>query len=204
MHVGEVWLHGGDNVTLGLNKLSLDMLYYYMSNETSVRDKSLIGDKLSAMWLKDGEAYTRKDHECMTDAYLPLTNVQPSHTPGLYSFVVVRGYPGLDQCETPSEENVVKVLAKTSVQIGVAPSSKTKPKHLILNAGASQLYLHVQVDGAPSPAIQWFKNGIPIPNEVKSNLIVNNVDKSHEGTYSCELRNMAGSYTWLEATVIVR
>lgn len=226
MQVGEIWLRGGDNVTLGLNDLSQDILYYYMSNDVSVRGRSLVGQKLSAMWLKDGEAYTREGSFCESDPYLPLINVNATHTAGLYSFVVVSDYPRVDVCESPPIESVVKVLAKTSVKIGggricsplwssnysscgdclflVAPSCKTKPKHLILHAGASQLYLHVQVDGAPSPSIQWFKNGIPIPNEVKSNLIVNNVDKSHEGTYSCELRNMAGTYTWLEATVIVK
>lgn len=127
MQVAEMWLRQGDNVTLGLSQLSQDMFYYYMNNDPSVREKGTIGEKLSVMWLKDGESYhTSKENSsvCFEDIYLPLNNVESSSTPGLYSFVVVKDYPGLDECSTPPSDKIVRTLAKTSVNIGGAHIKK--------------------------------------------------------------------------------
>jgi glycogen debranching enzyme len=86
----------------------------------------------------------------------------------------------------------------------VPPSSKTKPKHLTLTAGSSQLYLHMQPEGSPPPSLQWYRNGLMLPHERKNILVATEVNRSHEGTYSCRLTNMAGTFTWLEATVEIR
>mmetsp|Transcript_14628 Transcript_14628/g.22062 ORF Transcript_14628/g.22062 Transcript_14628/m.22062 type:complete len:1104 (-) Transcript_14628:253-3564(-) len=208
IQAAEMWLVDGDDATVGLNKMAQDMLYYLTTDGSQ---------KLHGMWLKNGEAYRTDRGTCVHDGYLSFNSVNSNTTPGLYSFVVVKGGqrdplcntegvcrtppPG---CFTPSSEAIVKTLSRIYINIGVSPSSKTKPKHLVLTTGTSQLYIHVQAEGSPPPAVQWFRNGIALVNETKSNLIVNNVDKSHEGTYSCELKNIVGVYTWLEATVIVR
>lgn len=62
----------------------------------------------------------------------------------------------------------------------------------------------MQPEGVPPPFLQWYRNGVLLPHETKNILVVNEVNKSHEGTYSCRLTNMAGVYTWLEATVEIR
>jgi hypothetical protein len=101
----------------------------------------------------------------------------------------------------PSFE-VIKVMSRTVLRLGAAPSSATKAKHLVLTSG-SQLYLHIVEEGSPKPTLQWYKNGMPLKKETKNSLIVNDVSKSHEGTYTCVLTNMAGKFVWLEATVII-
>jgi hypothetical protein len=120
---------------------------------------------------------------------------------------------------TLGPEDILRVISKSYVRIAgepsslsslpltlftVPPSSKTKPKHLTLTSGSSQLYLHMQPEGSPPPSLQWYRNGLLLPHETKNILVVNEVNKSHEGTYSCRLTNMAGVFTWLEATVEIR
>eukprot|EP00603_Paraphysomonas_imperforata_P008009 CAMPEP_0114422426 /NCGR_PEP_ID=MMETSP0103-20121206/5603_1 /TAXON_ID=37642 ORGANISM="Paraphysomonas imperforata, Strain PA2" /NCGR_SAMPLE_ID=MMETSP0103 /ASSEMBLY_ACC=CAM_ASM_000201 /LENGTH=1340 /DNA_ID=CAMNT_0001591009 /DNA_START=89 /DNA_END=4111 /DNA_ORIENTATION=+ len=101
----------------------------------------------------------------------------------------------------PSFE-VIRVLSRTVLRLGAAPSSPTREMHMVLTSG-SQLYLHIDYEGSPQPSLQWYKNGMPLKKERKDTLIVNDVSKSHEGTYTCVLLNMAGKYVWLEATVII-
>jgi hypothetical protein len=86
----------------------------------------------------------------------------------------------------------------------VFPISKTKPSlHMVAAGGV--LRLHINVEGSPLPAIQWLRNGYKVDDETSNTLIVQNVNKAdHEGTYTCELSNMLGTYTWLESTVIVK
>lgn len=102
------------------------------------------------------------------------------------------------------QENIVKVLARSTVKIASPPFSKTKPKHLVLTSGSSQLYLHMQPEGSPPPTMQWYRNGLHLRQETKNILVINEINKTHEGTYSCVLKNMAGEFTWLEATVEIR
>ena len=103
----------------------------------------------------------------------------------------------------PSSFEIIKILSRTVLRLGAAPHSRTKAKHLVLTLG-SQLYLNIEEEGSPRPRIQWYKNGIPLKKEQRNVLIVNNVNKSHDGTYTCALTNMAGRFMWVEATVIVR
>ncbi|CAE7741862.1 unnamed protein product, partial [Symbiodinium microadriaticum] len=129
MQLTDVWLRAGDNVKLGLSHVSQDMYYYYMNNDTSVRELDMIGEPLSALWLKNGQALTNTDDRmaCLSDSYLPLNRVDAATSPGLYTFVVVkrhRSVSGLldnaqeSGCATPAAEDIVRVLARSSVQIG--------------------------------------------------------------------------------------
>ena len=58
-------------------------------------------------------------------------------------------------------------------------------------------------EGSPSPAFQWYKNGVPLPGETDISYVVPSADTSDSGTYSCEMRNLAGTFVWLEMTVSV-
>ena len=83
------------------------------------------------------------------------------------------------------------------------PFARTKPSHHILTVG-QDLFLHLNSSGQPPPSFQWMRNGYQLPRQMTPALVVRQVTKEHEGTYSCKLENTAGSYVWLEATVIVR
>jgi hypothetical protein len=68
----------------------------------------------------------------------------------------------------------------------------------------SSVFLHIKAEGSPEPTIQWFKNGYLVPGALGPIYHLDNVNKSHEGTYTCEVKNMAGSFIWQEAAVSVR
>ena len=70
------------------------------------------------------------------------------------------------------------------------------------------MLLSLAVEATPPPVFQWYKNGYIIHSNdyitVNNQLIVLNSNQTHSGTYSCLIKNMAGEYMWLEATVIVK
>lgn len=83
------------------------------------------------------------------------------------------------------------------------PISLSKPVYLTLGMGAS-LYLHIKAEGMPAPSLRWFKNGFILSGQNNPVLHIPSVNKFDEGTYTCELRNIAGSYIWQEGAVSVR
>ncbi len=83
------------------------------------------------------------------------------------------------------------------------PFSRSKPVYSTVTLGSS-LYLHIKPEGYPEPSLQWFKNGFLLPGRTQSVLHFESVDKSDEGTYTCELRNIAGTFIWQEGAVAVR
>jgi len=87
------------------------------------------------------------------------------------------------------------------------PNCTTKPMYIALES-KKEVVISLECSGVPTPTYQWFKNGIKVPGQVSSSYIEYINDKSIQtplastsGTYSCELRNMAGSYNWMEATI---
>ena len=83
------------------------------------------------------------------------------------------------------------------------PFSVSKPVYVTVGSGSS-LYLHIKAEGLPEPSLQWYKNGYMLNGQTKHVLYISSVDKFDEGTYTCELRNIAGSYIWEEGAVSVR
>ena len=81
--------------------------------------------------------------------------------------------------------------------------SRTASKLHVVHVG-SQLFLHINVEGSPSPQLQWRRNGFPIPGENRNILVINEVTDDDAGTYTCDMKNMIGSYLWAEATVVVK
>ena len=55
--------------------------------------------------------------------------------------------------------------------------------------------------GLPEPSYQWYRNGIKLVNQTKKSYYEESATIASAGTYSCELRNIAGSYMWMEATI---
>ena len=42
-----------------------------------------------------------------------------------------------------------------------------------------------------------------ISGEVSDTILLQDVNKSHEGTYTCKMWNIAGEFTWAESSVFV-
>jgi hypothetical protein len=75
--------------------------------------------------------------------------------------------------------------------------------YLTLGVG-SDLYLNINAEGVPEPSLQWFKNGFLLEGQVRQVLRIPAVSKLDEGTYTCELSNIAGALVWQEGAVSVR
>jgi hypothetical protein len=84
----------------------------------------------------------------------------------------------------------------------VPPTSSTKPRYLRMDRG-QRLYFQLSTEGFPEPEFQWTKNGIELPDQRRSALVIDSLEFAHSGTYTCRLTNVAGSMTWVEATVFV-
>lgn len=246
VHIAEMWLVKGQNVTLGLSHKAQEAYQRYMA---SIKNRLLAAPgedpvattKHEGIWFKDSTPLIHSN----SSLYLKVTNMNVNTT-GIYTFAIVKqkirkGFSArpsgkvmrtldaqgrltssssappssatavasvngdvsiLDAKIDPASFEVIRVMARTVLRLGAVPSSRTKPLHLVLTTG-SQLYLHIEEEGSPAPSIQWFKNGVALRKERKNVLIVNDVNKSHEGTYTCALINMAGKYMWLEATVLI-
>lgn len=82
------------------------------------------------------------------------------------------------------------------------PKVKNRPFYKEVKMdGAFQI--HLDVEGVPPPGYQWFRNGYPLEGENNQVLVIDKMDRSLAGTYSCEVKNIAGSFLWLEATIAV-
>jgi hypothetical protein len=82
------------------------------------------------------------------------------------------------------------------------PTVNLKPSHHVIKAG-STMVLNLAAEGTPPPIFQWYKNGYPVPGLTAPVLVMDQVNTTHSGTYSCEVQNIAGRLMWLEATIAV-
>lgn len=82
------------------------------------------------------------------------------------------------------------------------PTVQLRPSHHTLKAGTT-MFLNLAAEGTPPPVFQWFRNGYPVPGLTGMALLMEDVNSSHSGTYSCAVRNIAGEFVWLEASVLV-
>ncbi|RYG66207.1 hypothetical protein EON64_10300 [archaeon] len=78
----------------------------------------------------------------------------------------------------------------------------TRPFYQEVKLGKSY-FLPLEVQAAPPPAYQWFRNGFPLPNQTARELAIEEAEAADSGTYSCRVRNIAGEVLWLEATIAV-
>lgn len=75
---------------------------------------------------------------------------------------------------------------------GTAPRISAQPQSQSVLRGANVL-LQVAVEGAPTPSLQWFRNGSPIPDATGDSLTLNNVQDADFGTYTVTATNSLGS-----------
>lgn len=65
------------------------------------------------------------------------------------------------------------------------------------------MFLNLAAEGTPPPVFQWYRNGYLVPELTGMALLMEDVNASHSGTYSCYVHNIAGGFLWLEASVLV-
>lgn len=160
---------------------------------SALHDPSLASSYVPLRWRKNG-----KDIVDGTSGELPrrhLTLLEASHEDA-----------GDYECYVKLKTGKERILARTIVLISEPPSVKSKPLYSEIKV-SSRLILQLQAQGIPTPSFEWFKNGFRLSSEyqqLQNTLLVDSVNKTHTGTYSCLLRNIAGEFLWLEATVVVR
>ena len=89
------------------------------------------------------------------------------------------------------------------VKIPEPPLARNKGSLLQFRRGEYMKIIVPGVEGRPEPDYQWYKNGFPIEKANKRTYIVDHVNKTHAGTYSCHVSNIAGDYIYAESTVII-
>lgn len=65
------------------------------------------------------------------------------------------------------------------------------------------LRISINCTANPPATYQWFKNGVLVPQQTSSTFFEAKLDVDSSGTYSCDVHNLVGSVTWLEASVSV-
>jgi pectin methylesterase-like acyl-CoA thioesterase len=84
----------------------------------------------------------------------------------------------------------------------VATSIETPPASQSVTAG-SIARLSVVANGAPQPALQWFKNGAAIPGATDYTLVIPGVQPGDVGNYTVTVTNLSGTVTSAAATLTV-
>ncbi|HTO03376.1 MAG TPA: immunoglobulin domain-containing protein, partial [Opitutus sp.] len=82
----------------------------------------------------------------------------------------------------------------TTPALSVSPSITLQPASQSVNPGTSVSFSATAV-GAPTPSLQWRKDGIDIANATSSTLVLGNVSSLDAGTYTVVASNSAGSAT---------
>ena len=82
------------------------------------------------------------------------------------------------------------------------PRVRNRPFYQEIRRG-KPFFLPLEAEAIPPATFQWFKNGYPLPEQRGAVLVLEDVDLSAAGTYSCEVSNVAGRVLWLEATLHV-
>ena len=94
------------------------------------------------------------------------------------------------------------LLLQTLLQLAIPPSSTTKGRYFTSRMG-SDLALSIDAKGVPQPLFQWYRNGFLLEGQTTAKLYQKGIDRTDEGTYTCIMTNLAGTYEWAEATVVV-
>lgn len=85
---------------------------------------------------------------------------------------------------------------------GSAPVITSHPQSTTVNAGASVTF-SVTASGTAPLSYQWRKNGSNISGATSSTYTINNVNTSHNGSYSVQVSNTAGNVISNSATLTV-
>ena len=84
----------------------------------------------------------------------------------------------------------------------VLPQITQQPQNLLLNEGTSAVF-RIIATGTPPLSYLWYLNGEPIQTQINSTLEFNNVTVFHEGRYSVQVTNDAGTVISDEVTLSI-
>ncbi|PCI18804.1 hypothetical protein COB64_04620 [Candidatus Wolfebacteria bacterium] len=152
-----------------------------------------VGDNitLSVSALCDSTYQWQKDGVDLVGEVFPvliLNNIQLSDS-GAYTLNVMN-----------SVDTTVSDTAYVVVQ--APPVITLNPTDTTLISGDTAIFI-VAASGTDSLSYQWYLNGVAIPGATNDTLIINGVDTSDAGLYTCSVTNMAGSDTSTAATLVV-
>lgn len=83
---------------------------------------------------------------------------------------------------------------------GSAPVITTQPRGVTVARGSNVVF-QVTATGAPTPSLQWFRNGTPLAGATTDTLNLANVQEAEVGNYSVTVTNSLGSVTSTTATL---
>jgi hypothetical protein len=119
-----------------------------------------------------------------------VTNAQTSNS-GTYSVVVTNGL------QTVTSSNAVLTVTTSPIP----PSFTTGPSNADAFIGQT-VQLNSSASGSPTPAIQWLRNGSPIPGASSAQLTLFDVQTNDAGVYTIVASNFSGTNT-ASATLVV-
>jgi len=180
------WIIKGDSLSFG--EISyIETLTTALSQENNKIVSESIAQNSLFQWRKDGLNMTNPGR----DATLYTIRDSKESDAGVYSLITVGGsVSGL-------------ILTEIKISMSLAPSVKSKPKYFNEKKRGETLRIELIGEGMPPPTYQWYRNGVQLAGKVQSVLIIENLDKSDGGTYSCELLNVAGKHLFQEVIVVV-
>ena len=138
-------------------------------------------------WQKDGD-----DVAGEVEPTLTIANAQTENA-GQYKAIVSNSAG-----ETTSDPATLTVNL-----VLVAPVFITHPADQTVSEGMTATF-SVEVSGQPLPAIRWQKNGVDIPGETGTNLVITSVQTSDAGIYRAIATNSAGAATSDPATLAIK
>ena len=149
-------------------------------------------------WVRDGTVVQESLDGILLIANLEKTDLSGTGTAGaagLYSCLAVY---------TDARAGLTReaLLFQTRLRLAVPPSSPTKGKYFSIKLG-SELKLTVEARGVPAPRLQWHRNGFPLTGHTSATISQSAITRADGGTYTLVMTNLAGTYTWTEATVAV-
>lgn len=180
------WIIKGDSLSFG-EMSYIDSLSSILAQVNNKTEADFIAHNSVFQWRKDGLNLTNPSK----DTTLYTIQDSKESDSGIYSLVTVGG----------SANGIV--LTEIKISMSIAPSIKSKPKYFNEKKRGETLKIELAGEGMPPPYFQWFRNGVQLVGKVNNVLIIENIDKSDGGTYSCVLTNVAGSYHFQEVIVVV-
>ena len=140
------------------------------------------GESPTYQWLKDGAVIAGA-----TTSFFSIVE-STQHAGGVYSCVITRA-------------DSVEVVDST-IKVSEVPVVNNNPGYYAVEAG-SKLMLSVSSAGLPPPEFRWRLNGVVLKGGTESVYVVDSVAPENQGTYTCDVYNVAGAVLWEEAIVDV-
>ncbi|XP_064420214.1 hemicentin-2 [Latimeria chalumnae] len=100
------------------------------------------------------------------------------------------------RCVAENEAGVVE--KKVTLMLQSAPIFKVEPLSTVVSAG-NKVVLHCQADGEPSPMVEWTREGQPVQENSRIQILANSTlqiasaEMEDTGQYECVARNLLGS-----------